>query len=91
LKRRAQVPDPQLTLSVQHGDPSWNLGDLIADQFRTNERPSPPIELGTVGRELNLFVNYFPVRDFPKEGLVYQYHFDIDIQRQTFIPREQRR
>ena len=58
-------------------DPHWTISDLTIDQFKTNERPSKPTELGTSGEPITVIANCFPVVQFPQEGLIYQYDMQI--------------
>ncbi|UJR09388.1 hypothetical protein I4U23_013631 [Adineta vaga] len=83
--------DPHLKVNMIAGDPRWEVSDLTDAQFKTYDRPSKPLELGITGQPINLRANYFSVQNFPREGLVYQYHFDVKNRRNTDISRDQRR
>jgi len=76
---------------VQIPDPHWNVSDLSFDQFMSDDRPSKPTELGIIGNQITVSVNYFPVHQFPQEGLVYQYDLEIRNKRGRLIRREHQR
>ena len=47
-------------------------------------------ELGTLGRKIEVLVNYFPVLQFPQEGVVYRYTIEIRNKRCQTIRRNLR-
>ncbi|CAF1302297.1 unnamed protein product [Adineta steineri] len=91
LKRKPVVPEPHMTIDIDSSNSSWKVSDLNNHQFWSNDRPLKPVELGTLGQQIKVLVNYFPVLQFPHKGLVYQYHFIVENKRKTCIPRIQRR
>jgi hypothetical protein len=72
-------------------DPRWIISDLTTDQFMSKARALKPIELGKVGHEIEVMVNYFPVLQFPRQGLVYQYEIQINNKRNSKLPRIRQR
>ncbi|CAF3977665.1 unnamed protein product [Adineta steineri] len=90
-KRKPVVPEPHMTIDIDSSNSSWKVSDLNNQQFWSNDRPLKPVELGTLGQQIKLWVNYFSVVQFPHKGLVYQYHFIAENKRKTCIPRIQRR
>jgi hypothetical protein len=72
-------------------DPRWTVSDLSIDQFKSNVRPSKPIEVGKIGDPITVIANYYPITQFPQEGIVYQYDIQIRNERDRLIPREYRR
>ncbi|CAF4318628.1 unnamed protein product [Adineta steineri] len=91
LKRKPVVPEPHMTIDIDSSNSPWKVSDLNNQQFWSNDRPLKPVELGTLGQQIKLWVNYFSVVQFPHKGLVYQYHFIAENKRKTCIPRIQRR
>ncbi|CAF0807946.1 unnamed protein product [Rotaria sp. Silwood1] len=79
--KRDTVPD----------DPYWTVNNLTYAQFHSNTRPTKPNELGTLGQQIQVIVNYFPILQFPHKGLVYKYHIQIRNRKDFEIPRERRR
>jgi hypothetical protein len=79
-KRKDEVPDPY-----------WTVTDLTVGQFKTNNRPTKPLELGKYGEQIEVMVNYFPIKKFPDSGFVYQYDIQIRNRRDHEIPIRHRR
>ncbi|CAF2600413.1 unnamed protein product [Rotaria sp. Silwood2] len=80
LKQKTVVPDPGATIS-----------DLTIGQFKSNDRPTKPNELGKIGNHIKVMVNYFPIVEFPHSGLVYQYDIQIKSKNSFKVLREHRR
>ncbi|CAF1451736.1 unnamed protein product [Rotaria magnacalcarata] len=59
-------------------DPHWKVSELTTQQFNSKACPSPRDEQNNVGDEIKVLVNYFPILDFPRSGLVYQYDIQIN-------------
>ncbi|CAM4972896.1 unnamed protein product [Rotaria socialis] len=59
-------------------DPLWKVSELTSEQFHSKARPSQPDEPNNISDEIKVLVNYFPIRDFPRSGLVYQYDIQIN-------------
>ena len=76
---------------IELPDPRWKISDLTTDQFMTADRPLKPTELGKVGHEIEVMVNYFPILQFPRQGLVYQYDIKISDKRNFELLRAHRR
>ncbi|CAF1368534.1 unnamed protein product, partial [Adineta ricciae] len=72
-------------------DPFWTVTDLTQRQFSTNDRPIKPDQLGTLGQQIDVATNYFPVLHFPQKGLVYKYHILIRNRKNLDIHRDRRR
>jgi len=79
--KRTVVPD----------DPHWTVTNLTDAQFNSIIRPKKPDELGTLGEQIQVIVNYYPILQFPHKGLVYQYHIQIRNKKDFEIHRERRR
>ncbi|UJR36678.1 hypothetical protein I4U23_029395 [Adineta vaga] len=71
--------------------PCWTVTELSKEQFTTNDRPTKPDQLGDLGEQYKVFVNYFPILQFPRKGLVYQYHIQIRNKKDFEIHRDRRR
>ena len=80
LKRKVAVPDSY-----------WSLSDLTASQFKSNARPTKPIELGIIGQQIEVKVNYFPIVQFPETGYAYQYHIRMENKANHKTSRHHRR
>ncbi|CAF3953958.1 unnamed protein product [Rotaria sp. Silwood2] len=72
-------------------DPYWTVTNLTNAQFHSNIRPTKPDELGTLGKQIQVIVNYFPILQFPHKYLVYKYHIQIRNKKDFEIHRERRR
>ncbi|UJR36677.1 hypothetical protein I4U23_029394 [Adineta vaga] len=72
-------------------DPFWTVTELSKEQFNTYQRPTKPDQLGDLGEQYRVFVNYFPILQFPRKGLVYQYHIQIRNKKDFEIHRDRRR
>ncbi|CAF4017218.1 unnamed protein product, partial [Rotaria sp. Silwood1] len=66
-----------LKQKYQAADPHWKVSDLTMAEFNSNVRPSKPDEQKSIGQEIQVKVNYFPILGFPRRGLVYQYDIQI--------------
>jgi len=86
---RGRVIRPGRVTEVR--DPHWSVSDLSIDQFKSNDRPSKPLEVGKIGDPITVIVNYFPIAQFPQEGIVYHYDMQIRNKRNRLIQREYRR
>jgi hypothetical protein len=64
---------------------------LSVDTLQLTDRPSKLSDKGTIGNEIRIMVNYFPVVQYPKDGLVYQYYIEIRNKCGTKINRQRRR
>jgi hypothetical protein len=81
----------RLKQSVAPSDPYWTVTNLTAAEFNKHDRPTKPDELGTIGEQIQVIANYFPILNFPHKGLVYQYHIQIRNRKNFEIYRERRR
>jgi hypothetical protein len=81
----------RLKPNVAPDDPHWTVTNLTRAQFDTNDRPKKPDELGTLGEEIQVIVNYFPILQFPHTGLVYRYNIQIRNKKNFEIHRDRRR
>ncbi|CAM4770677.1 unnamed protein product, partial [Rotaria magnacalcarata] len=81
----------RLKRNVAPADPHWTVSDLTAAQFKSNKRPVKPDELGIIGQQIQVIANYFPIRQYPNRGLVYQYHIQIRDWKNLEIHRDRRR
>ena len=72
-------------------DPHWTVTNLTDAQFKSIIRPKKPDELGTLGQQIQVIANYFPILQFPHKGLVYKYHIQIRNRKNFEISRERRR
>ncbi|CAF4984306.1 unnamed protein product, partial [Rotaria sp. Silwood1] len=70
-------PGTHLKQKYQAADPHWKVSDLTMAEFNSNVRPSKPDEQKSIGQEIQVKVNYFPILGFPRRGLVYQYDIQI--------------
>ncbi|CAF3860432.1 unnamed protein product, partial [Rotaria sp. Silwood1] len=66
-----------LKQKYQAADTHWKVSDLTMAEFNSNVRPSKPDEQKSIGQEIQVKVNYFPILGFPRRGLVYQYDIQI--------------
>jgi hypothetical protein len=80
-----------LKRNVVVDDPYWIVTKLTNEQFQSNIRPTKPDELGRLGQQIQIIVNYFPILQFPHRGLIYQYHIQIRNKKNFEISRERRR
>ncbi len=80
-----------LKRNVAPDDPHWTVTNLTDVQFNAIIRPKKPDELGTLGEEIQVIVNYFPILQFPHTGLVYQYNIQIRNKKNFEIHRDRRR
>ncbi|CAF3728415.1 unnamed protein product [Rotaria sordida] len=80
-----------LKRNVVPQDPYWTVSNLTNTQFHSNIRPTKPDKLGTLGQQIQVIVNYFPILQFPHKGLVYKYHIQIRHKKNFEIHRERRR
>ncbi len=69
----------------------WKVSDLSNEQFKSTSRPSKPLESGTIGEPIIVKANYFPVTEFPQNGIVYQYDIEIRNKSNRLIRRDHRR
>ena len=72
-------------------DPYWMVTNLTHAQFHSNQRPKKPDELGTLGQQIQVIANYFPILQFPHRGLVYKYQIQIRNKKLLEIHRDRRR
>ena len=72
-------------------DPYWMVTNLTNAQFHSNQRPKKPDELGTLGQQIQVIANYFPILQFPHRGLVYKYQIQIRNKKLLEIHRDRRR
>ncbi len=72
-------------------DPHWMVTNLTDAQFNSISRPKKPDELGTLGQQIQVIANYFPILQYPHKGLVYQYHIHICNRKNLEIRRQHRR
>jgi hypothetical protein len=72
-------------------DPHWIVTNLTDAQFNSISRPKKPDELGTLGQQIQVIANYFPILQYPHKGLVYQYHIQIRNRKNLEIHRQHRR
>lgn len=80
-----------LKRDVAPEDPHWTVTNLSQSQFNSNIRPKKPDELGTLGEDIKVIANYFPILQFPHKGLVYRYHIQIRNRKNFEIHRQRRR
>jgi hypothetical protein len=80
-----------LKQNVVPDDPHWTVTNLTDAQFNSISRPKKPDELGTLGQQIQVIANYFPILQFPHKGLVYKYHIQIRNRKNFEIHRERRR
>ena len=98
------IPAPVSTVSKGRGrgvstqkkvivpdDPHWTVTNLTQAQFYSTERPKKPDELGTLGQQIRVIANYFPILQFPQQGLVYKYQIQIRNRKHLEIHRDRRR
>ena len=78
-------------VEVDVPDPEWTVSDLSKDDFQTKTRPSKPSEVGTIGEQITVLVNYFPVVKFPQEGIAYQYDIEIKNKNDRLVRRDHQR
>ncbi|CAF1158155.1 unnamed protein product, partial [Didymodactylos carnosus] len=67
------------------------VSELTSNQFLTNVRPLKPKEPGKLGQAIEVMVNYYPVTQYPKKGIVYQYHVDIKSAKDVELQSSRRR
>jgi hypothetical protein len=72
-------------------DPHWTVTKLDNSQFYSNTRPTKPDELGILGDQIQVIANYFPILQYPHQGLVYRYHIQIRNRKNLEIHRDLRR
>jgi hypothetical protein len=72
-------------------DPHWNVTKLDNSQFYLNARPTKPDELGILGDQIQVIANYFPILQYPHQGLVYRYHVQIRNRKNLETHRDLRR
>jgi hypothetical protein len=77
--------------NVVPDDPCWMVTNLTDTVFYSNNRPKKPDELGTLGDQIEVIANYFPILQFPHRGLVYKYQIQIRNWKNLEIHRERRR
>ena len=80
-----------LKRNVVPNDPYWTVTNLTEAQFRSNTRPTKPDDLGTIGTQIQVIANYFPITQFPHQGLVYRHHIQIRNKKNFEIHRDRRR
>ncbi len=80
-----------LKKTIVPDDPHWMVTNLTDAQFNSISRPKKPDELGTLGQQIQVIANYFPILQYPHKGLVYQYHIKIHNRKSLEIHRERRR
>jgi hypothetical protein len=88
---KGRARSDRLKQSVAPSDPYWTVTNLTAAEFNKHDRPTKPDELGTIGEQIQVIANYFPILNFPHKGLVYQYHIQIRNRKNFEIYRERRR
>ena len=67
------------------------ISPLVDDIRKMSIRSVKPVEGGTIGEEIRVMVNYFPVLQYPQQGLVYEYHIEIRNSRDIMLNRYRRR
>jgi hypothetical protein len=72
-------------------DPYWTVTNLTEAQFHSISRPKKPDELGTLGEQIQVIANYFPILQFPHRGLVYKYQIQMRNKKNLEIHRDRRR
>ena len=72
-------------------DPHWVVSAFTADEFRTDRRPTKPTEQGNLGKPVRLLANYFPVLEYPNDGLVYRYDIEMRNERGSRFTRHYHR
>ncbi len=80
-----------LKRNIVPDDPHWTVTNLTDAQFNCINRPKKPDELGTLGEQIKVIANYFPILQYPHKGLVYKYHIQIRNKKNSEIHRERRR
>jgi len=80
-----------LKRNIVPDDPHWTVTNLTDAQFNSINRPKKPDELGTLGEQIKVIANYFPILQYPHKGLVYKYHIQIRNKKDFEIYRERRR
>jgi len=80
-----------LKRNIVPDDPHWTVTNLTDAQFNSINRPKKPDELGTLGEQIKVIANYFPILQYPHKGLVYKYHIQIRNKKNLEIHRERRR
>jgi len=80
-----------LKRNVVPADPYWTVTNLTNADFYSSDRPKKPDELGSLGQQIQVIVNYFPILQFPHKGLVYKYHIQIRNKKNLEIHRDHRR
>jgi len=64
---------------------------LTTNELQPKIRLHKPDELGTIGQQIKVMVNYFLVLQFPQEGFVYEYHIQMRNKRDFEISRQNQR
>jgi hypothetical protein len=72
-------------------NPYWTVTNLTNSQFYSNTRPLKPDELGILGDQIQVIANYFPILQYPHQGLVYRYHIQIRNRKNLETHRDLRR
>jgi hypothetical protein len=90
-KGRGRGRGAHLKQNVVPDDPHWTVTNLTDAQFKSISRPKKPDELGTLGQQVQVIANYFPILQFPHKGFVYKYHIQIRNRKKFEIPRDRRR
>lgn len=72
-------------------DPYWMVTNLTYEEFHSHQRPKKPDQLGTLGKQIQVIANFFPILRFPYRGLVYKYQIQIRNKKQLEIHRDRRR
>ncbi len=85
------VSPEHLPETAVHEDSHWMVTKLTDIEFDSNKRPKKPDELGTLGEQIKVIANYFPILQFPHRGLVYKYQIQIRNLKNLEIHRERRR
>jgi hypothetical protein len=80
-----------LKRNVVTADPFWTVTNLTNADFYSSDRPKKPDELGSLGQQIKVIVNYFPILQFPHKGLVYRYQIQIRNKKNFEIHRDRRR
>ena len=88
---RGRTTSKILQENIVPDDPHWTVTNLTQAQFYSTERPKKPDELGTLGQQIRVIANYFPILQFPQRGLVYKYQIQIRNRKHLEIHRDRRR
>ncbi|CAF0788505.1 unnamed protein product [Adineta ricciae] len=85
------VPTEMMTNQVMDGpEAKTSVSSDVMPVQRSLSRLAKSDELGTLGRKIEILVNYFPVLQFPQEGVVYRYTIEIRNKRCQIIRRNLR-